>query len=66
MTFEEWRDCIVNDCRIKLTAEFAQKRLAVYENAKSKETQQFVKLYGKAHLRNVIMWLKRVEVSRSA
>lgn len=56
MTFEEWRDCIVNDCKINLNSAFAQKRLAVYENPKHKETQQFVSLYGKAHLGNIIKW----------
>lgn len=30
ITFEEWKDCIVNDCHIKLTKEFATSRLKVY------------------------------------
>lgn len=59
-TFEEWKDCIVYDCNIKLTKEFAQKRLAVYQNSKNKETQDFVKLYGRQHLKNIINWYKKV------
>ena len=59
-TFEEWRNCIVNDCGIKLTKEFAQKRLRVYQNAAHPETRKFVELYGKQHLDNIIHWYKQI------
>jgi len=59
-TFEEWKNCIVNDCKIKLTREFAQERLSVYENPKNPETLKFIKLYGKQHLENIIHWFKRI------
>lgn len=59
-TFEEWKDCMVYDCKIKLTKDFAKKRLAVYQDMRNKETQNFVRLYGKSHLRNIINWLKQV------
>ncbi|MEM6317466.1 MAG: hypothetical protein AAF960_07330 [Bacteroidota bacterium] len=59
-TFEEWRDCIVNDCKIKLTKDFAKKRLAVYENPNHPETRKFQQLYGAQHLYHIILWLRRV------
>lgn len=59
-TFEEWKNCIVNDCKINLTKEFAQARLRVYENAKHPETRKFVELYGEQHLNNVIYWYKKI------
>ncbi len=59
-TFEEWKNCIINDCEINLTKDFAKKRLAVYENPTDKETVRFVKLYGKTHLENIIYWFKKV------
>ena len=59
-TFSEWKNCIEHDCKIKLTKEFAEKRLAVYQNRKSPETQKFVKLYGEQHLSNIIQWLQRI------
>ena len=59
-TFEEWKNCIVNDCKIKLTKEFIQSRLNVYENRRNPETQKFLELYGESHLNNVIYWLKKV------
>ena len=59
-TFEEWRDCIVNDCKIDLTKSFAQKRLSIYQDATHTETRKFIELYGKEHLSNIIYWYKKV------
>ncbi|MEL7118395.1 MAG: hypothetical protein AAFO07_03110 [Bacteroidota bacterium] len=58
-TFEEWKNCITVDCKIKLTKDFIQKRLKVYENRKNPETRKFIELYGEDHLNNVIYWFKR-------
>ncbi|MEO0734752.1 MAG: hypothetical protein AAFZ52_18090 [Bacteroidota bacterium] len=59
-TLDEWTNCIVNDCGIELTKEFAAQRLSVYQNKAHAETKQFVKLYGKQHLENVIYWYQTV------
>lgn len=59
-TYEEWKNCIVNDCKIELTKDFAKRRLAVYEDASSKETIKFKQLHGADHLSNVIYWLRQV------
>lgn len=59
-SFDEWRSCIVNDCKIKLTKDFAKKRLAVYQDRKNKETRDFIALYGEQHLQNIIYWFKQV------
>lgn len=56
----EWVDCIQNKCGIPLTKEFAEKRLAVYNDPKNPETIKFEKLYGTNHLNNVIDWLSQV------
>tara|TARA_B110000037_G_scaffold218659_1_gene282102 strand:+ start:591 stop:791 length:201 start_codon:yes stop_codon:yes gene_type:complete len=56
-TFEEWQKCIVNDCKINLTKDFAEKRLTVYQNNVNSETKKFVSLYGEQHLQNIINWL---------
>ena len=59
-TFDEWRNCIVNDCKINLSKEFAQERLSVYKDMKHKETQKFVSLYGMEHLEKVIFWYSQI------
>ena len=58
-TYEQWKNCIVNDCKIKLTKAFAEKRLSVYENQEHPETKKFVDLYGNQHLNNIIYWYKK-------
>jgi hypothetical protein len=58
-TFNEWTNCIINNCKINITEEFAQQRLAIYLDNKNTETQKFVALYGDQHLQNVITWLKK-------
>ena len=64
-TFEEWKNCIVNDCKINLTKEFAQKRLKVYTNKQNPETKKFIQLYGEDHLNNIVYWLNKVAGSTS-
>ncbi len=59
-TFEQWKNCIVNDCKIELYKDFTQKRLAIYHDIENIETRKFVKLYGNQHLQNIIMWLSQV------
>ncbi len=59
-TFEQWKNCIINDCKINLTKDFAQQRLTVYRDRKNQETQRFVKLYGEQHLQNIINWYQIV------
>ena len=59
-TFNDWKRCIINDCKINLTKEFAQQRLAIYEDKENQETVKFTLLYGEQHLDNVISWLKIV------
>ena len=59
-TFEDWKNCIVNDCKINLTKTFTKERLTVYQDLENKETQKFISLYGKQHLNNIIRWLKRI------
>jgi len=59
-TLDAWKKCIEQDCKIKLTKAFALERLAVYQDATNPETKQFVSLYGKQHLHNIINWLQRI------
>ena len=58
-SYDEWKNCIINDCKINLTREFAELRLSVYENKKHPETRKFVQLYGSQHLNNIIHWYKK-------
>ena len=59
-TFNDWKFCIINDCKINLTTDFVQQRLAIYQDKENHETQKFVSLYGEQHLQNIINWLKEI------
>jgi hypothetical protein len=59
-TFEQWKNCIVNDCKINLTKDFAQQRLTVYQDKKNNETKKIVSLYGEQHLQKIINWFKKI------
>jgi len=61
-TFTDWRNCIVNDCKMNLTKEFAEQRLLVYQDNKNSETQIFISLYGEHHLQNIINWFKKIAI----
>ncbi len=57
LTFKDWKNCIINDCKIDLTKNFIEKRLAIYQNKNNNETKKFISLYGEQHLHNIINWL---------
>lgn len=59
-SFTEWQICITQHCKMPLTKSFAENRLAVYNQTEHAETQKFIELYGKQHLKNIIEWLKIV------
>ncbi len=63
-TFEQWQHCIVHECGIPLTKDFAKSRLDIYKESNHPETKKFVQLYGAQHLQNIIGWLSRVAGSR--
>lgn len=58
-TFDEWQNCIVNDCKINLTKDFAKQRLAVLQDEQNEETRKFITLYGAHHLSNIIRWFSK-------
>jgi len=60
-TFNDWTNCIVNDCKINLTKEFAEQRLSIYQNIDNDETKKFILLYGSKHHSNIINWFKKIK-----
>jgi hypothetical protein len=59
-SYNEWRECIVNDCGIELTKDFAKKRLEVLSDRSNPETIKFKSLYGEDHLINTLKWFGHV------
>ena len=65
-SYTQWKSCLVNDCKITLTPDFARSRLSVYEDPENRETQKFAQLFGKEHLQNGIGWFRQVVKTNKA
>jgi hypothetical protein len=55
-SYPAWRHCIEMDCGIPLTATFIRERIAALDDLGDFRTEQFVRLYGQAHLNRVRDW----------
>jgi hypothetical protein len=58
-SYEEWRHCITVKCKVALTAEYVERRIATLRDAGADETQTFRRLYGDGHWRAVLGWFER-------
>lgn len=58
-TYSAWRHCIEVECRIPITAAFLRERIAALADMRDFRTEQFVSLYGSAHLARVEDWFKQ-------
>ncbi len=59
--YSDWQQSITGVCQIKLTPEFINQRLNELQNAKNRNTKEFVKLYGDEHLERVTSWFERAK-----
>ncbi|MGG7055676.1 hypothetical protein [Nitrosomonas sp. ANs5] len=60
-TFDEWRHCIEQECRIVLTKEYIEQRLAILRELNHEETQRFIRHYGEHHWQQVVRWFERAQ-----
>lgn len=58
--FEDWKYCITQKCGLKFNPVFVRQRIQTLENTDDPQTLDFIRLYGKAHWENVLMWFKMV------
>ena len=54
--YQEWKNCITQDCKIELSNSFIEQRLLILKNSDTEETLKFKELYGENHLINIITW----------
>lgn len=60
VNYFQWRHCIEVDCGIALLPEFIAARIDALTQA-GDEVQRFARLYGDAHLQQVIRWFQRAQ-----
>ena len=59
--YEEWRHCIIVECELELTPDYIEKRIVALNSDKEHYTQQFVKLYGREYLQQVLSWFVQAQ-----
>ncbi len=59
--YKSWHHCITVDCKITLTAAYVEQRIASLQDEKDFRTQQFVKLYGDRHRKDVLGWFQQAQ-----
>jgi wyosine [tRNA(Phe)-imidazoG37] synthetase (radical SAM superfamily) len=59
--YSEWHKAITERCKIKLTSEYVQSRIASLQNQKDKSTREFKLKYGDQYLNQVIEWFKQAD-----
>ncbi|MGV6876212.1 hypothetical protein ACUSIJ_26490 [Pseudochelatococcus sp. B33] len=60
-TYDDWKYCITETCRIPLTAEFIASRLRELRNGSDHNTQKFIRIWGEPHRQRVITWFEQAE-----
>ncbi|WP_265975582.1 hypothetical protein [Brucella intermedia] len=60
-TFEDWKFCITEICKVPLTPDFVERRLKELCDPDAFETQKFVQSWGEKHLRQVIAWFEQAQ-----
>ena len=59
--YEEWRHCIIVECGLELNQAYIEGRIVALNNDKEHYTQQFLKLYGRDYLQQVLAWFTQAK-----
>jgi hypothetical protein len=60
-TYEDWKHCITEICRIPLTPDFVRQRLNELRNVSEHNTRRFVSSWGEPHRQQVIAWFEQAQ-----
>lgn len=55
-SYDEWKHCITVLCRIPLTPDYVEARIAALADSRDHSTQRFVETWGDAHRDRVRNW----------
>lgn len=60
-TYDDWKHCITELCRIPLTPDFVARRLKELRDVGHYNTQRFVSSWGEGHRQQVIAWFEQAQ-----
>lgn len=55
-SYEDWKHCITALCRIPLTSEYIESRIAALADRSDPGTERFARTWGEDHLARVQSW----------
>ncbi len=58
-SYEAWRHCITEICKIPLTADYIRQRIAALHDTSDYMTQSFVRLYGERQRQLTVAWFQK-------
>jgi len=58
-SYESWRYCIEHKCGLRLTTDYVEQRLRILNDPRQEETRRFARIYGDAHLAQVVAWFEQ-------
>jgi len=60
-SYEDWKHCITVLCRIPLTLDYVEQRLAALRDPEDPGTKKFVATWGEPHRVHIVGWFERAE-----
>lgn len=60
-TYDEWKNCITEICKVPLTSDYVAARLKELRDAQNFDTKKFVSSWGEPHRQRVIAWFEQAE-----
>ena len=64
-TYDDWKHCITEICKVPLTPDFVAMRLTELRDTGNYNTQKFVGSWGEEHRKRVIAWFEQAEIELS-
>ena len=64
-TYDDWKHCITEICKVPLTLDFVAMRLKELRDTGNYNTQKFVGSWGEDHRKQVIAWFEQAEIELS-
>lgn len=59
-SYEAWKSCLVEKCKINPTKTFLSERIEILENRSHPETLKFIGFYGETHWQNICSWYRKL------
>jgi len=61
-TYDDWKHCITEICKVPLTREFVARRLLELKDMQNYNTQKLVDTWGEDHRNRIIGWFEKAEI----